>query len=73
MNDINEKYLTRMLDSAKQGLHQVDEAIDAINKQLSQIRCKNSAKKWKMLSQKLADCLELPKKKKRQKSKSFPR
>jgi|TARA_A100000172_G_scaffold46213_1_gene28599 chorismate mutase len=38
MNDINEKYLTRMLDSAKQGLHQVDEAIDAINKQLSQMQ-----------------------------------
>jgi len=34
MNDINEKYLNRMRDSAKMGLIQVNEAIQAIDNQL---------------------------------------
>ena len=34
MDAINEKYLTRMLDSAQMGLTQVNEAIEAINQQL---------------------------------------
>ena len=34
MNEINEKYLARMLEGAEQGLDQVDQAVQQINTQL---------------------------------------
>jgi len=38
MNDINEKYLIRMLDGAKSGLQQVTDAIGAVHQQLEQMQ-----------------------------------
>jgi chorismate mutase len=35
MNEINEKYLARMLEGAEQGLKQVDQQIDQLNTQLT--------------------------------------
>jgi|TARA_A100000172_G_scaffold73170_1_gene54612 chorismate mutase len=34
MNELNEKYLARMLEGAEQGLDQVDTAVEQINGQL---------------------------------------
>ena len=34
MNELNEKYLSRMLEGAEQGLAQVDTAVEQINTQL---------------------------------------
>jgi len=34
MNELNEKYLARMLEGAEQGLAQVDTAVEQINTQL---------------------------------------
>jgi len=34
MNEINEKYLARMLEGAEQGLKQVDQQLEQINSQL---------------------------------------
>jgi chorismate mutase len=34
MNELNEKYLARMLEGAEQGLEQVDTAVEQINAQL---------------------------------------
>ena len=35
MNKINEKYLSRMLEGAEQGITQVDQQIDQLNTQLT--------------------------------------
>jgi len=37
MNDVNEKYLSRMLEGAEQGLEQVDMAIEQIEGQMKQM------------------------------------
>ena len=37
MNEINEKYLARMLEGAEQGLDQVEMAIEQINEQLGKM------------------------------------
>ena len=37
MNEMNEKYLARMLEGAEQGLDQVDMAIEQINDQLGKM------------------------------------
>ena len=35
MNKINEKYLSRMLEGAEQGITQIDQQIDQLNTQLT--------------------------------------
>ena len=35
MNEINEKYLSRMLEGAEQGITQIDQQIDQLNTQLT--------------------------------------
>jgi len=37
MNELNEKYLARMLEGAEQGLDQLDAAVEQIKGQLSQM------------------------------------
>ena len=38
MNELNEKYLARMLEGAEQGLNQVDMAIEQIDEQLAKMQ-----------------------------------
>ena len=37
MNELNEKYLARMLEGAEQGLEQVDNAVEQIKAQMDQM------------------------------------